>query len=318
MTDDRGREAQRPTQIPKRGWKDVLVRAWKESKDDNVGLLAAGLAYYAILAVFPAIVAAITLWGLVAEPSQITEQLNQLLAPLPREAQDAIRPAMEGATQQASTGLSIGAIAGLAGVLFSASGGVNGLIKGVNAAYDEAETRGFLKVRALALLLTLGALVVGLVAIGLVIVLPAALGALGLGPVGEFLARWLRWPVLAVLVAGALAILYRFAPDRDKPRFRWVSLGAVVATVLWLIGSGLFSLYVTRFGAANYNATYGTFAGIIILLLWLFLTGYAVLMGAEINAEAERQTRRDTTKGPEQPLGERRADAADTVGEPAG
>jgi membrane protein len=312
---ERGREAQKPTQIPPRGWKDVLTRVKAETKNDNVPLLAAGLAYYAILSIFPAIIAAITLWGLFADPGQLQQQITSLLQPLPQQAQDAIRPVLESATTGAGAGLSIGAIAGLAGVLWSASGGMAGMIKGVNAAYDEEETRGFLKVRGLALALTLGALVVGVIALGLIAVLPAVLDTLGLGSVGQFLARWLRWPVLFVLVAAALAVIYRLAPDRDDPKLQWVSWGAVVATVLWLIGSGLFSLYVSNFG--DYGATYGALAGVIILLLWLFLTGFVVLLGAEINAEMERQTRRDTTSGQEQPMGDRRAQAADTVGDPA-
>jgi membrane protein len=311
----RGREAEKPTQIPAPGWKDILTRVKAEAKSDNVPLMAAGLAYYAILSIFPALIAAITLWGLFAEPGQLQQQISSLLQPLPQQARGAIEPVLTSATQGAGAGLSIGAIAGLAGVLWTASGGMAGMIKGVNAAYDEEETRGFLKVRGLALALTLAAIVVGLVSLGLIAVLPAVLDTLGLGAVGQFLARWLRWPVLAVLVAAFLAVIYRFAPDRDQPRLQWVSWGAVVATVLWLIGSGLFSLYVSNFG--DYGATYGALAGVIILLLWLFLTGFVVLLGAEINAEMERQTRRDTTKGEEQPMGERRAQAADTVGEPA-
>jgi membrane protein len=285
-------------------------------KEDNVPLLAAGMAYYAVLAIFPAIIAAVTLWGIVADPAELGSQIASLLQPLPAAAREVIEPVLTSATGRAGAALSIGFIVSLAIALYSASGGMAGMIQGVNIAYDEDETRKFFRRRGLALVLTLGAIVVGLVAIGLVVVLPAILESLGLGPVGEFLARWLRWPVLAVLVMAALAVVYRYAPDRENARFRWVSPGAVIATALWLIGSGLFSLYVTNFG--NYNATYGTVAGIIILLLWLFLTGFIVLLGAEINAELERQTRRDTTTGEERELGTRRAEAADTVGEPSG
>jgi membrane protein len=315
MADERGREATKPRQIPPKGWKDIAVRVKDQVKEDNLPLLAAGLAYYAILALFPTIIAAVTLWGLVADPAELQSQINSLMAPLPQEARAAIEPVLTSATNRAGAALSIGFVVGLALALFSASGGMAGMIKGVNLAYDEPQTRKFFKLRALALVMTLGAIVVGLIALGLVVVLPALLDSLGLGPVGEFLARWLRWPVLFVVVIVALGMIYRYAPERDNPQFRWVSWGAVIATVLWLIGSGLFSLYVTNFG--NYNRTYGTVAGIVILLLWLFLTGFVVLLGAEINAEMERQTRRDTTEGEERPLGQRGADAADTVGEPA-
>ncbi len=265
--------------------KDVLVRIKNKMKEDNVSLLAAGLAYYAVLSLFPAIIAAVTLWGIVADPGELGSQINSLMQPLPSAARDAIEPVLTSATSRAGAALSIGFVVSLAIALYSASGGMAGMIQAVNVAYDERESRKFFRLRGLALLLTAGAIVVGLVAIGLVVVLPAILESLGLGPVGEFLARWLRWPVLAVLVVAALGAIYRYVPNRDHARFQWVSWGAVVATVLWLIGSGLFSLYVTNFG--NYDATYGTVAGIIILLLWLFLTGFIVLLGAEINAEME-------------------------------
>lgn len=310
---DRGRDAQRPSQIPAPGWRDVGKRVLAESKDDNVPLLAAGTAFYAILSIFPAIIAMVTMWGLVANAQQIEEQINALTGALPADAADILGEALTNAVSNSGGALSITLVIGLATALYSASGGMAGMIKGINLAYDESETRGFVKLRGLALLLTFGALVVGLVSIGLIAVLPAVLESLGLGPVGEFLARWLRWPVLAALVVAGLGVLYRYAPDREHPKFSWVSWGAGIATLLWLIGSGLFSLYVSRFGESGYARTYGAVAGIIILLLWLFLTGYIVLLGAEINAELERQTRRDTTTGSEQPMGERRAAAADTV-----
>lgn len=312
---ERGREAHKPSEIPARGWRDVGKRVLAESKDDNVPLLAAGTAFYAILAIFPAIIAMVTLWGLVADADQIQEQITSLTSALPEEAATILGDALTSAVTNSSSALSITLVIGLATALYSASGGMAGMVKGINLAYDEKETRSFFKVRGLALVLTFGALVVGLVSIGLIAVLPAILDSLGLGPVGEFFARWLRWPVLAVLVVVGLGVLYRYAPDREHPKFSWVTWGAGIATLLWLIGSGLFSLYVTNFGDSGYTRTYGTMAGIIILLLWLFLTGFIVLLGAEINAELERQTRRDTTTGAEQPMGERRAAAADTVAE---
>ena len=312
---DRGREADKPSDIPAPGWRDIGKRVLAESKDDNVPLLAAGTAFYAILAIFPAIIAMVTLWGLVADRDQIGEQIASFTGALPEDARSILGDALTNATNSAGGALSLTLVLGLATALYSASGGMAGMIKGINLAYDEKETRSFLKVRRLALVMTLGALLIGLVSIGLIAVLPAILESLGLGPVGEFIARWLRWPVLALLVVAGLAVLYRYAPDREHPKFSWVSWGAGIATLLWLIGSGLFSLYVTNFGESGYARTYGAVAGVIILLLWLFLTGFIVLLGAEINAEMERQTRRDTTTGQDQPLGERSAAAADTVAE---
>jgi membrane protein len=198
-------------------------------------------------------------------------------------------------------------------VLWSVSSGVQGLVKSLNVIYDERETRGFVKLRGLSLLLTMGAIVVAVVALALITVFPRVVDNLGLGQAGQLAASIARWVVLALLVLVALAVLYRFAPDRANPRWRWVSPGALVALVLWLLGSVGFSWYVDNFG--KYNQTYGALAAVIILLLWLYLSAFAVLLGAELDAEIERQTARDTTTGPERPLGQRDAEVADTLGE---
>jgi membrane protein len=184
-------------------------------------------------------------------------------------------------------------------------------MRAVNIAYDEDEERGFLKLRGTALLLTLGAVVFVLVTLTLVAVVPPLLEALRLGVVGTVIAQVVRWGLLIAVVVIALAVVYRVAPDRDAPRFRWVSPGALVAAGLWVLGSIGFSLYVNNFG--SYNKTYGALAGVVVFLLWLFLTSYIVLLGAEINAESERQTREDTTRGEPVEMGERRAVAADEI-----
>ena len=199
----------------------------------------------------------------------------------------------------------------LGGALFAASGGMQNLIKAVNIAYDEEETRGFLKLRGLALALTLGAIVFIVVAIGLVAVVPVVLDAAGLGAVGRIAAQVARWLGLVVFVLVALGVIYRFAPDRDDPKLKWVGLGSGVATLLWIIGSAAFSLYVSNFG--KYGETYGALAGVVILLLWLWLTSLIILVGAEINSETEQQTAKDTTQGPEKPMGQRRAVKADSM-----
>jgi membrane protein len=184
----------------------------------------------------------------------------------------------------------------------------------VNIAYDEVETRGFVTRKLTALGLTLGAIVFVLVTLTLVAVLPPVLDALPLGVVGTVLAQVVRWVLLLLVMAGSLAVLYRVAPDRDAPRLRWVSLGSVVVTVLWAVVSLLFSFYVNNFG--SYDKTYGAIAGVIVLMLWLYLTCYLILLGAEINAEAEHQTARDTTEGDPVPMGERGATVADSLPEP--
>ena len=308
-----GREAEHPSEIPPRGWLAILKRVKAEVKEDNVSLLAAGVAFYAMLAIFPAIIAVVTIYGMVAEPDQVATQVGEFAKGLPSGADQLLTQQLTNVVNAGEQALSIGLAVSLLAVLWSASSGVQGLVKSLNLVYDERETRGFVKLRGLSLLLTLGAIVVVVVALALIAVFPGVIDGLGLGQAGELAASIARWVVLALLVLTALAVVYRFAPDRANPRWRWVSWGAVVALVLWLLGSVGFSWYVDNFG--KYNQTYGALASVIILLLWLFLSSFAVLLGAELDAETERQTAKDTTTGPDQPLGERDAEVADTVGE---
>jgi membrane protein len=306
-----GRHAVNPTQIPAKGWWQVTRRALKESSADHVPMLAAGVAFFAFLAVFPALIAAITLYGLIAEPSLVAQQVQDLAGVLPRETQPLIADQLNAVVSAGDGALGIGLVISLLAALWSASSGIGNLMQAINLAYDEEESRGFVKLRGTALLLTIGAVVFVLVALALVAVVPAVLDALRLGTVGTVLAQVVRWAFLIAVVIVGLAVVYRVAPDRDAPRFRWVSTGAAVATVLWIAGSIGFSLYVNYFG--NYNKTYGTLAGVVVLLLWLYLTSYIVLLGAEVNAESERQTRRDTTRGAPAPMGRRQAVAADEL-----
>jgi membrane protein len=308
-----GGYAESPTEIPARGWWQVTKRAWRESRADNVPMLAAGVAFFAFLALVPTLIAALTLYGLVADPGQVTEQLRGLSGALPPGARELITDQLAAVASSGGRALTVGLVVSLLAALWSASSGTGHLMTAVNLAYDEEEGRGFLKQKAIALVLTLGAIVFVLVALVLVAVLPVAFDVLGLGGVGRVVAQVLRWLLIVVVVLVGLAVVYRVAPDRDAPRFRWASVGALVATVLWLLGNIGFSVYVTFFG--HYNKTYGALAGVVVLLLWLYLSCYVVLLGAEINAEAEKQTVRDSTTGPAEPLGRRGAQAADTVAE---
>jgi membrane protein len=306
-----GSQADSPTQIPVRGWRQVLARAVHKSQEHNVSLLAAGVAFYAFLALYPALIALVTLVALVADPHQITQQVQSFTAGLPQTARQLISDQLTAITQSSGGTRTIGLVVSLLVALWSASSGTSYLMTAVNLAYDEKEKRGFLKLRGVALLLTLGAIVFLILTLALIAVVPVVLHAAPLGPVGTVLAQVLRWTLLIALVIVGLAVIYRVAPDRNPPKFRWVTMGSMVAALLWLLGSVGFSLYVNFF--ANYNKIYGALAGVIVLLLWLFLTCYIVLLGAEINAEAERQTARDTTVGEPRPMGQRGAVVADTM-----
>ena len=309
-----GITADKPTEIPWGGWKQIVRRAWAENNADNMPIIGGGVAFFGFLAVFPALIAMISIYGLVASPETVARQVEDLAAQLPDDAAGLIGQQLNSIVTNNSGALSVSLAVSVLGALWSASGGVGNLVTAVNLAYDEVETRGFVKRKAISLGLTLGAIVFVLITFTLVAVVPNVIEALPLGAVGTVLVQVVRWVLLLSVFAGSLAVLYRVAPDRDAPQLRWVSLGAVVVTVIWALVSLGFSLYVNNFG--SYDKTYGAIAGVIVLMLWLYLTCYLILLGAEINSEAEHQTAQDTTEGPPQPMGQRDATMADELPDP--
>jgi membrane protein len=272
-------------------------------------VVAAGVAFYVFLALVPALIAVISVYGLVAQPADVQRQLESVLAALPPDAADLVLSQVQTIVEQGSASLGFGLVVSVVAALLAASKGMLAMVAALNIAYDEDETRKFLRLRALALLLTVGVAVGAVLGVGGMVIVANVAEALGI--FGEIALTVLRWPVLAALAALALAVLYRYAPDRDPAAWRWVTPGAIAATLLWLVASAGFSLYVRNVG--SYNETYGSLAAVVVLLLWLFLTAYAAVFGAELDSEAERQTVKDSTDGPGQPLGRRQAYAADTV-----
>jgi membrane protein len=307
----RGRTAERPDQIPPKGWMDIAKRTMKEAKQDQVPLLAAGVAFYTLLSLFPAIIAGVSIYGLVADPQTVRDQIDKLTEMLSPSTAELLSDQIKQITGSAGGALGFATVVGILTALWSASSGMKALITGVNLAYDETETRKFVKLRGLALLLTLGAMVLLGVALALIVGFPAV--ADDWPTPLAWTAGILRWVLLAVLLVAALAVLYRYAPNRDEPKWTWASWGSGIATLLWILASVGFSIYANSFG--NYNKTYGALAGVIILMFWLFLTAFVVLVGAELNTEMELQTVKDTTKGPQEPMGERGGHAADHVAE---
>lgn len=311
-SDRHGRQASKPTDIPKRGLRDVALRVKDQIGDDNISIVAAGIAFFGILSIFPALAALLTLYGLVASPQDVTGQIQTVAGMLPPDVQQIIQDQLQRVASASGGALGFGAIVGLLAALWSASKGMKALVTGIDIAYDEREERGFVKRTLVVLGLTLGAIVFVIVALGVITVVPAVVAALGLPAAVEWAVLLGRWPLLVVLVMLALAVVYRVAPDRDEPQWRWVTPGSALAAVLWIVGSILFSLYVRNFG--SYNESYGALAGVVMLLLWLYLSAFVVLLGAEVNCEMERQTRHDTTQGHRKPMGQRDAHAADTLG----
>lgn len=309
---DRGREANKPTDIPAVGWWDVAWRAWGEVSDANLFLVAGGVTYAILLALFPALGAAVSLYGLVADPSEVERQVGAMRGLLPEQTMQMLSQELHSLVTASTGALGFSALAGLLIALWSASRGMSGMITALNIAYEQKESRGFFKLNLIALLLTLSVMVGGLVVLTLVAVLPAVLQILPLGPLTKWLALIVQWPLLVLVMLGGLAVLYRYAPARDQPKWKWVSPGAIGAAILWVLASLAFTVYVANFN--SYDKTYGSLGAVIILLTWLYISAFVVLFGAVINAQSEKQTRQDSTAGPPQPMGGRGAVAADTLG----
>ena len=308
----RGRDAEHPGKIPPGGWMDVLWRAWNEVSDANLFLVAGGVTYAVLLALFPGLAALVAIYGLVFDPSQVERQVSALSGVLPEESKQLLIDELHKLISTSSGTLGLSAAFGLVLALWSASRGMSGLITSLNIAYEEKERRGFFKLNLLALGLTIALVLGGLVVIALVAVLPAAVQLIGLRDATRWFLLGLEWPLLVVVVMFGLAAIYRYAPAREKPQWRWVSPGAIAATSLWIIGSIAFTVYVANFN--SYDKTYGSLGGVVILLTWLYLSAFVVLLGAAINAQSEKQTRRDSTDGSPVPMGRRGARAADTLG----
>jgi membrane protein len=307
-----GRHAEKPGQIPPRGWKDILLRVKDRLSEDHLTMIAAGVAFYALLAIFPGIAALVSLYGLFFDAADVEQQMSMLAGVLPGDALAILTTEVKRVAGASSGALTLGVVGGFAMALWSATSGTKAIFEALNIAYAEREKRGFFRLTAIALLFTLGAVLFVLVALALIAVLPAVLDYLGLGDAGKVMISIARWPLLAAAVILALGLLYRHGPSRDRPRWRWVTWGAATATVLWLVGSLLFSFYTANF--ADYNATYGSVGAIILLLMWFYISALIILIGAELNAEMEHQTAKDTTEGAPQPMGQRGATMADTLG----
>jgi membrane protein len=307
-----GREADHPTEIPRRGWFDLMWRTWGEISEANLFLVAGGVTYAILLALFPGLAALVSLYGLALNPAQVEQQVAELSGVLPEQSRQMLADELHKLVSASGGALGVSAVVGLLLALWSASRGMSGFITALNITYEEKEKRGFFKLNLIAIGLTVALLLGGTFIIALIGVLPVALQFAGLGQQTKWILLILEWPLLVVVVMVGLAALYRYAPSRDEAKWRWVSPGAIAATVLWVIASAAFSVYVANFN--SYDKTYGSLGGVIILLTWLYLSAFIVLLGAAINAQLEKQTKKDSTVGPPDSMGRRGAKAADTLG----
>jgi membrane protein len=308
----RGRRARMPHHIPWRGWKDILVRTYNEIQNDRLLALAAGVAFYSLIALFPAIAAGVSSYALFANAATISKDLAVASDIVPAGALDILRDEITRIAAKSDGRLTFGFLLGLGIALWSANAGMKAIFDALNIIYDEEEKRGLVWLNLVSLFFTICAIVGAGLAVALVIVFPLLLAAFGVTSFDLPFVAYSRWPVLFVLIILALSVLYRYGPSRRLAKWRWISVGSVFAALAWLVVSALFSWYLGNF--ANYNATYGALGAVVGLMMWMWLSTIVVLVGAELNSEIEHQTARDTTIGPEKPLGTRGAVMADTVG----
>lgn len=309
----RGRTATKPLRIPLRGWMDILFRVASRIMPSQIGLIAAGVAFYTLLAVFPAIAALMALAGLVTDPSNVVDQLQTVTELLPDQAALIVLNQAQMVAGTPDSGLSVTLALGIAFAVYLSTRGTTSLIHGLNIAYEETEKRGFFQFWGVVLILTVAILLGALLLVLLLIGVPAALALLPMDFETANLIGAIRWAAIAIVVVLGLGGLYRWGPSRKSAKWIWLTPGAAVAGLLWFAGSYAFTLYVTNFG--NYNQTFGSLGGVIVLLTWLWLSAYMVLLGALLDAEIEAQTGEDSTIGPDRPMGQREAFKADHLGE---
>ncbi|MEM9796581.1 MAG: YihY/virulence factor BrkB family protein [Pseudomonadota bacterium] len=298
---------------PLKKWSNIALRVKEDVSTDHIALVAAGIAFYGLLAVFPAITALMAITGLIYEPSELVAALEGLTAIVPPDVSQMLLEQARDVAGSQQGGLTLGLIIGVTLALWSASAGLSALIEGINLAYDETETRGFVRLKLLTLGLTLAMILGVIVAGGLAVGLPIALNFLAFAPWIEIVIRIAAYVPLAAIVLLGLAIIYRYGPDRDAAHWHWLTPGAAVAVALWLLASLGFTLYVQNF--ASYNETFGSIAGVIVLLMWMWISAFVILLGAELNAEIEAQTHQDIAGGQVRQMGQRGAVKSEELGE---
>ena len=308
-----GRLARAPWQIPLAGWKDILYRTYQQINEDRLLATAAGVVFYGLLAIFPAITALVSSYALFADPSTITDNLRSLALMLPDGTFGVVQDQVGRVLAKGNVTLGWTFVIGLLMAVWSANAGMKAILDALNVVYEEDEKRSFIKLNLISLSFTVAALAGILIMVSAVVAVPLLLQKLGLGERAELIISFGRWPMLALLLLFALAALYRYGPSRATPRWQWLSVGAVVAVLLWLAGSASLSWYLSNF--EDYNATYGSLGAAIGLMIWMWMSAIIALCGAELNSEIEHQTAVDSTEGRQRPLGARGATMADTVGE---
>ncbi|GLR54266.1 YihY/virulence factor BrkB family protein [Shinella yambaruensis] len=311
-SDPKGRRADSPGEIPALGLRDVAWRLYDSLTTDRILLIAAGVTFYLLLSIFPAISVFVSLYGLVADPSSVVDRLAFFGSAMPEQAFELILGQLRSLTSAPQASLSATLLGSLAIALWSANAGMKALFEAMNVAYGETEKRGFIRLNLTSLSFTFASLVLVVLIITLAGIVPAMLDYLWLGRWTELIIRLARWPLLLALIAVAIMSLYRLGPSREPAKLRWLSWGAVFSTGAWLAAALAITFYLGHI--ADYNATYGALGASIGFMVWVWVSVIIVILGAELNAELEHQTARDSTTGPPEEMGRRGAYMADTIG----
>ena len=308
----RGRNAQTPAEVPAKGWKDIFWRVYGALWEDRIMLIAAGSTFYLLLALFPALTAFVSIYGFLADRTSVAGNTSLLVGILPYDSVNLIRSQLDALASQDTKVLSFGFFIGLSVALWSANNGVKGIFEALNVAYGENEKRSFLKLNLISFVFTFGGMFFGILLLSSLGLVPRLMALLGWNGWNGALVSLVRWPLTAAIVIIAISIVYRFGPDREQAKWRWLSLGAIGSTIVWMVTAASFTFYLANF--ADYNATYGALGAVAGLMVWIWISVIILILGAELNAELEHQTAMDTTTGRPLPMGARGAVVADTIG----
>ena len=307
-----GRTAASPIDMPAKAWRAILKRVWFKTGTDNIGLMAAGVAFYAFLSIVPLFGALIMTYGLIADPASVATHMHTIIDLVPADAAKLIYEQLVNVTTTAASKKGLGLLVALAVSIYGATRASGAIMAALNVIYEQVERRSIFVTTAISFVMIVAAVMVGIMGLLAASVLGYVQSLLGgIGPAAATFITIVTWGVAGSLASMAIAATYRFAPDRADARWRWLTLGSALATLLWLAATLGFGFYAAKFG--DYNATYGSLGAVVVLLMWLFVSAYAILLGATINAEVERQTAQDSTTGRPRPMGQRGATMADTA-----
>ncbi|MBD3630484.1 YihY/virulence factor BrkB family protein [Cyclobacterium sp.] len=289
--DSKDKKIQSISEIIFSGWKTILINVKDQIGENNVVIVSAGVGFFGFLAIFPAIMALISIYGFVMDPQQIEEQVSKISSMMPEQTHEILQYRVDQFIQSKGDSLGWGTFFGILLGVWIANIGTKSLFRGINIAYETKSNRGIIKNNGLTLLFTFGAIILIILSAALIVAFPSIVEQIGLPDNIESLISWLRWLIMGLILVGSIGLIYRFGPGRKRPEFKWVIPGAVLASLLWLLASWGFSFYIRNFW--NLGEIYGSISAVVFLMLWLFISTFIILLGAELNSEIEQHALKD-------------------------